>query len=90
MPRGVSTRIIAGGTASVKLLLIQHWVETENIVRGCNKSDADIGIGCFGDQVWLMELLRNSDNTTERIALVLMQTEEWEAANPQPATIYLV
>ena len=84
--REVSARLSMAGTQWFEFLLIQHWIQ-----QGEYETNGDtIGTHYFGEQVWAMVLLPNPDQTVERIGLVLMEPDDWQAAHPQPTTVTLV
>ena len=80
-----SNRIAHANIQTVDTVLLQRWTETD-----VEAGEIPHFSAIFGDQVWLMALLRNPDGTAERAGLLHLPYEHWTNANPRPATVCLV
>ena len=78
----ISRRLAKVRDQTVELVFLQSWYE---LLRA-NPDHRER----FGDRVWVMVVLRNLDETAERISLTTIPYKSWITADPVPSVIYVV
>jgi hypothetical protein len=84
----ISAELIKVSSAA-EFLLMHHWIEAHE--DGKLKEPHEWAeYGRIGDIVSAILVIRNSDNTARRVALVTLDYKYWIQGNPQPVETVLV